>query len=152
MKFLSINLPIRFLASAMQHCIPINNFYIPGVETFCYIRCATIQVLGANMALSGKSSLRKLLLYIMVLITILKTQKVHTYRIHSRRSIAHISENQQTFHSRSLDTSLYAAKKQKKSHPMVPEFSRVLNVGQVKSTESSTVETSSVSTTIHTNR
>jgi hypothetical protein len=125
----------------MQHCFPVEYIYITDIETNCKILCLTTSVVSANMALSEKSSLRKLLLYIMVLITILKTQKVHTYRINSVRSIGHVSEMQPSLPSRSIGTSLYAAKKQKKSHPVVPEFSRVLNVGQVKNTWSSTVET-----------
>jgi hypothetical protein len=124
----------------MQQCFPIENICFTDIETNCEILCITTSVVSANMALSEKSSLRNLLLYIMVLITIL-TQKVHTYRINSVRSIAHVSETQLSLPSRSIETSLYAAKKQKKSHPVVPEFSRVLNVGQVKNTWSSTVET-----------
>jgi hypothetical protein len=115
---------------AMQ-CFPVENICFTDIETNCEILRITTSVVSANMALSEKSSSRNLLLYIMVLITIL-TQKVHTYRINSVRSIAHVSETQQSLPSRSIETNLYAAKKQKKSHPVVPEFSRVLNVGQVK--------------------
>ena len=71
--------------------------------------------------------LRQLILTIIVIMTILSSQNVHTYTISTTKGgFFGVRDN-----FRRLTTSLYAAKKAKKSHPAVPEFSRVLNVGQI---------------------
>jgi hypothetical protein len=71
---------------------------------------------------------------VIVFVTVFYIQDVHTFKAFNNRAIYQntiISDQKSIIHS---DTSLYAkaSKKQKKSHPAVPEFSRVLNVGQVR--------------------
>lgn len=78
--------------------------------------------------------LQKVLFAVVILMAILSSQIVHTYRISGKKSVdARGSTNAKHLQLpvRSSSTTLYAAKKQKKAHPVVPEFSRVLNVGQV---------------------
>lgn len=78
--------------------------------------------------------LQKVLFAVVILMAILAPQIVHTYRISGKRSVdARESTGAKYLQLpvRSSSTTLYAAKKTKKAHPVVPEFSRVLNVGQV---------------------
>ena len=78
--------------------------------------------------------LRKVLFAVVILMAILSSQIVHTYRISGKQSVnARESTGAKCLQLpvRASSTTLYAAKKQKKAHPVVPEFSRVLNVGQV---------------------
>ena len=71
---------------------------------------------------------RQSILIVIVIMMILSSQNVHTFEVISSRGnfFIGLKDNFKT-----SSTSLYAAKKVKKSHPAVPEFSRVLNVGQV---------------------
>jgi hypothetical protein len=80
-------------------------------------------------------SLQKILFTVVVLMAILSSQKVNTYRIYGKKSIDTreiTGAKYLQLPMKSSSTALYAAKKQKKAHPVVPEFSRVLNVGQVR--------------------
>lgn len=59
---------------------------------------------------------------------ILSCQNVHTFKVITLKGTS-LSGSRDNL--RIINSNLYAAKKAKKSHPAVPEFSRVLNVGQV---------------------
>ena len=80
------------------------------------------------MTASTMRVLRQTILVVFVIMMILSSQNVHTFKVISSKGsfLLGFKSNVNV-----IDTSLYAAKKAKKSHPAVPEFSRVLNVGQV---------------------
>lgn len=89
---------------------------------------------GSAMAEFKLPSLLKILFTVVVLMAILSSQKVNTYRIYGKKSVDSREITGAKYlqpQMKSSSTALHAAKKQKKAHPVVPEFSRVLNVGQV---------------------
>lgn len=80
------------------------------------------------MAATRMPHFREALLILIVIMMIFSSQNVHTFKVLNSRGnlFRGLKEN-----FKISSTNLYAAKKAKKSHPAVPEFSRVLNVGQV---------------------
>ena len=72
--------------------------------------------------------IRQSILILVIVLMILSCQNVHTFKVVTLKGTS-ISGSRDNL--RIINSNLYAAKKAKKSHPAVPEFSRVLNVGQV---------------------
>ena len=72
--------------------------------------------------------IRQSILILVIVLMILSCQNVHTFKVITLKGTS-LSGSRDNL--RIINSNLYAAKKAKKSHPAVPEFSRVLNVGQV---------------------
>ena len=80
------------------------------------------------MTASMPQHIRQSILILVIVLMILSCQNVHTFKVITIKgnSLSKFRDNMKI-----INSNLYAAKKAKKSHPAVPEFSRVLNVGQV---------------------
>ena len=72
--------------------------------------------------------IRQSILILVIVLMILSCQNVHTFKVITLKG-TRLSGYRD--YLRIINSNLFAAKKAKKSHPAVPEFSRVLNVGQV---------------------
>ena len=106
-----------------------TNRQVSSLERNCQLFCSAIRSeRGQNMTASTMRVLRQTILVVFVIMMILSSQNVHAFKVISSKGsfLLGFKSNVNV-----IDTSLYAAKKAKKSHPAVPEFSRVLNVGQV---------------------